>query len=194
MGSEMCIRDRFHFGILFVFLGHVLGLVIPQSWTSTIGITEDTYHVMATVLGSAAGLAALVGLLGLLYRRFMTKSVRLTTTTMDIVTYVLLTLTVTLGCWATVHQQMIVGGYNYRDTIGPWFRSIALFQPRPELMATVPLDYKLHVMAGMVLFSVWPFTRLVHVVSAPVSYPTRPYVIYRSKNGHLGSSSRHYGW
>ncbi|GAE73148.1 respiratory nitrate reductase gamma chain [Cutibacterium acnes JCM 18916] len=48
----------FHFGILFVFLGHVLGLVIPQSWTSTIGITEDTYHVMATVLGSAAGLAA----------------------------------------------------------------------------------------------------------------------------------------
>lgn len=149
---------------------------------------------MATVLGSAAGLAALVGLLGLLYRRFMTKSVCLTTTTMDIVTYVLLTLTVTLGCWATVHQQMIVGGYNYRDTIGPWFRSIALFQPRPELMATVPLDYKLHVMAGMVLFSVWPFTRLVHVVSAPVSYPTRPYVIYRSKNGHLGSSSRHYGW
>ncbi|MRU89657.1 respiratory nitrate reductase subunit gamma, partial [Staphylococcus aureus] len=129
------------------------------------------------VLGSAAGLAALVGLLGLLYRRFMTKSVRLTTTTMDIVTYVLLTLTVTLGCWATVHQQMIVGGYNYRDTIGPWFRAIALFQPRPELMATVPLDYKLHVMAGMVLFSVWPFTRLVHVVSAPVSYPTRPYVI-----------------
>ncbi|MTW00211.1 respiratory nitrate reductase subunit gamma, partial [Streptococcus pneumoniae] len=87
------------------------------------------------VLGSAAGLAALVGLLGLLYRRFMTKSVRFTTTTMDIVTYVLLTLTVTLGCWATVHQQMIVGGYNYRDTIGPWFRSIALFQPRPELMS-----------------------------------------------------------
>ena len=89
---------------------------------------------------------------------------------------------------------MIVGGYNYRDTIGPWFRSIALFQPRPELMATVPLDYKIHVMAGMILFSVWPFTRLVHVVSAPVSYPTRPYVIYRSKNDHLGSSSRHYGW
>ncbi|AOH45181.1 respiratory nitrate reductase subunit gamma [Propionibacterium sp. NM47_B9-13] len=184
----------FHFGILFVFLGHVLGLVFPAPWICAIGITEDAYHVMATVLGGAAGLAALIGLFGLLYRRFVMKSVRLTTTRMDIVTYVLLTLAVALGCWATVHQQMIVGGYDYRNTISPWFRSIALFQPRPALMAAVPLDYKMHVLAGLILLSVWPFTRLVHAISAPVSYPTRPYVVYRSRNQHLEPSSQRYEW
>ncbi|MGK2310438.1 respiratory nitrate reductase subunit gamma [Cutibacterium sp. V970] len=171
----------FHFGVLFVFLGHVLGLVIPASWTAAIGITEDGYHVMATVLGSLAGTCAFVGLLGLLYRRLVVGSVRMATTRMDIVTYVLLTVAMVMGCWATLHQQVLGGGYDYRQTISPWFRSIALLHPQPDLMASVPLDYKMHVLAAMVLISVWPFTRLVHAVSAPLGYVTRPYVVYRSR-------------
>lgn len=184
----------FHFGILFVALGHVMGLAIPESWTQAVGVSEDAYHLIATIPGTLAAVATLVGLVGLIYRRIAVKSVRLATTRMDIVMYVLLGIAVALGSFATVHQQIIGGGYDYRQTISPWFRSIPLLQPAPELMATVPLDYKLHIVAAMILFCVWPFTRLVHVLSAPVGYTTRPYVVYRSRDDELASAPKRRGW
>ncbi len=174
----------FHFGILGVAGGHVVGLLVPKTVTSFVGISEHMYHLGAVVGGSLAGLATLVGLIGLLYRRLVVKSVRLATSTMDIVTYVLLCIPILLGAWATLIHQILGGahGYDYRETISVWFRSILLLQPKPELMIDVPLAFQLHVIAGMLLFCVWPFTRLVHVVSAPVGYLTRPHVVYRSRD------------
>lgn len=176
----------FHFGILFVGLGHVAGLVIPKTWTEALGVSEEMYHLGATLGGGLAGLVTVVGLLGLLYRRLVVKSVRLATTRMDIVTYVLLCIPIALGTAATVMHQVIPGmtghGYDYRETISVWFRSILALSPRPELMAEVPLAFQLHIIAGMLLFCVWPFTRLVHVVSAPLGYLTRPSLVYRSRD------------
>ena len=136
-----------------------------------------------------------MGLAGLVYRRFVVKSVRLATTRNDIVTYVLLTIPIVLGTVATVSSQIFGGheGYNYRETISPWFRSIFTFSPKPELMLDVPMAFKLHVVAGLLLFCVWPFTRLVHVVSAPVGYLTRPQVVYRSRD-RAKPVSRPRGW
>ncbi|WP_165214927.1 respiratory nitrate reductase subunit gamma [Schaalia sp. ZJ1691] len=186
----------FHFGILFVGLGHVMGLLIPQTWTDAIGISHETYHLVATIPGSIAGVATVIGFVGLVYRRLVVKSVRLATTRMDIVTYILLAIPIALGTAATLLTQVFgpEGGYNYRETISVWFRSIFLLQPRPELMTDVPLVFQLHIVAGMLLFCVWPFTRLVHVVSAPVGYVTRPHVVYRSRETQPRKKRADRGW
>lgn len=65
--------------------------------------------------------------------------------------------------------------------MGLWFRRIWILQPHGEVMVNAPLDYQLHALIGMVLFTLWPFTRLVHVFSAPVVYLFRPYIVYRSR-------------
>ena len=187
----------FHFGILFVAAGHVMGLAVPKSLTEAAGVPEHVYHLMAFIPGSLTGLMTLVGLSGLLYRRFVVKSVRLATTRNDKVMYVLLTVPICLGAWATISTQLLGGlhgGYDYRETISPWFRSIFLLSPRPELMADVPLAFKLHIVAGFLLFAIWPFTRLVHAVSAPVGYVTRPYVVYRSREGATSTARTRRGW
>ena len=72
-------------------------------------------------------------------------------------------------------------------------------QPTPELMADVPLLFQLHVLTAFALFALWPFTRLVHVFSAPVGYLFRPYIVYRSRevaadNELVGSHPRRRGW
>lgn len=188
----------FHFGILFVGLGHLMGLVIPNWLTEAVGIHEHLYHLIAVIPGSIAGVMTLVGLAGLIYRRIVVKSVRLATTRNDIIMYVLLLIPVLLGAAATFTTQVLGGldgGYDYRETISPWFRSLFLLSPRPELMADVPLVFKLHIVAGFLLFAIWPFTRLVHVVSAPVGYVTRPYVVYRSREaGTPVGAARPQGW
>lgn len=173
----------FHLGFLLVIGGHVLGLLVPKGWTEAAGVDEHAYHVVATAAGSLAAAMTVVGLVGLLYRRFATKAVRLATTRRDLVTYAFLTVPIGLGTWATVSNQIFgpPGGYDYRDTISPWLRSVLTLAPRPELMAEVPLSFRLHVLAGFALLAVWPFTRLVHAASAPVGYPTRPYVVYRGR-------------
>ena len=174
----------FHFGVLFVFLGHLLGLVIPKTWTEAAGVSQHTYHLVATIPGTIAGLVTIIGLVLLIYRRVVVKSVRVATTRMDVVTYVMLSIPVGLGAVATIVNQVLGGheGYDYRETISVWFRSIFYLHPQAHLMADVPLTFKLHIVAGLLLFCVWPFTRLVHVVSAPVGYVARPPVVYRSRD------------
>ena len=68
-----------------------------------------------------------------------------------------------------------------------WFRGIFRFDLHPELMAQAPLGFQLHGMLAMLLFALWPFTRLVHVFSAPVGYLWRPYIVYRSRDPRLGA-------
>lgn len=186
----------FHFGILFVAFGHLVGLLVPKSITEGAGISEHMYHLGALVGGVGAGTVATIGLLGLLYRRFVTKSVRLATTRNDLIMYVLLSLPVGLGMFATLQNQVFgaAGGYDYRETISPWLRSVLTFQPDATLMAGVPMSFKLHIIAGFLLFAIWPYTRLVHIVSAPVMYPTRPYVVYRSREDRVGATEVPRGW
>ncbi|WP_236842313.1 respiratory nitrate reductase subunit gamma [Boudabousia tangfeifanii] len=186
----------FHLGIIFVGLGHVMGLVFPKAMTNALGISEHSYHLVATIGGSVAALMTVLGLIGLLYRRFVIKSVRLSTSRNDVFMYIMLLIAICLGTTATLVNQVFgeAGGYDYRETIGPWFRSIFYFQPDPALMANVPLTFKLHVIAGLLLFAVWPFTRLVHVLSAPIGYPTRPYVVYRSREAATGAAKPARGW
>ncbi|HLS25950.1 MAG TPA: respiratory nitrate reductase subunit gamma [Beutenbergiaceae bacterium] len=186
----------FHYGILFVALGHFMGLIIPKSWTEAVGIGQTFYHWIATYLGSVAGLATVVGLVILIYRRRKIGPVFLATTRMDKFMYVVLAAPIVLGMWATVQNQILAGGhgYDYRETISPWLRSLFYFQPQPELMADVPYQFRMHVVAAFLLFLVWPFTRLVHAFSAPVQYSTRPYILYRSRESAQGTRAPKRGW
>ncbi|MDP9868779.1 MULTISPECIES: respiratory nitrate reductase subunit gamma [Streptosporangium] len=182
----------FHFGILVVALGHVGGLVIPKSWTEAVGVSEELYHLSAVVLGTIAGIATIGGLAILIYRRRTVGPVFTATTRNDKLMYAVLALTIALGLAATVMANLTGGGYDYRTTVSPWFRSIFTFQPDPTLMTDVPLLFQLHALSALVLFAIWPFTRLVHMLTAPVGYLTRPYIVYRSRDEKRPAARR--GW
>src|SRR5690606_1874933 len=183
-----------HFGILAVVVGHVVGLLIPREWLYAIGIDEHMYHLGATALGTVAAAATIVGLAILIYRRRTTGTVFLATTTMDKVMYLFLGGTIRFGTGATVRFQVLGPGYEYRGTISPWVRSLIFLQPAPELMAGVPLMFQLHVLCATMLFALWPFTRLVHVFSAPIGYLFRPYIVYRSRDAQPRPRPGRRGW
>ncbi|HEX5567176.1 MAG TPA: respiratory nitrate reductase subunit gamma [Streptomyces sp.] len=184
----------FHFGILVVIVGHVLGLLVPSRWTEAIGVGDQLYHITAVTLGTIAGGATLTGMAILIYRRRTVGPVFSATTRNDKLMYLLLALALVLGLAATVAANIAGGGYDYRSTVSPWFRSVFALRPDPALMGGVPLLFQLHALSALVLFAVWPFTRLVHMLTAPVGYLTRPYIVYRSRDARLGSRAPRRGW
>ncbi len=189
----------FHFGMLVVFIGHVVGLVIPESWMNLV-IGEHAYHLQAVILGGLAGIATLVGIVLLIYRRRTTGPVFMATTVNDKAMYVVLVAAIVAGSACTLMGSTPEGAeHDYRETVSPWFRSIWIFQPRGDLMAQAPVYFHIHVMIALVLFCLWPFTRLVHVFSAPIGYLFRPYVVYRSRDVAerselVGSRPQRRGW
>ena len=184
----------FHFGLLGVVGGHIIGLVVPKSWTEAIGVSEDLYHLLAVSLGGLAGLATLAGLAILIYRRRTVGPVFMATTKMDKTMYVFLAAVILLGMWNTVASS-IFGHYDYREGVSPYFRSIFYFQPDPDLISDAPIGFQLHALVAFALFALWPFTRLVHVFSAPIGYLTRPYIVYRSRNeAREGTRAPKRGW
>ncbi|MBV9060557.1 MAG: respiratory nitrate reductase subunit gamma [Pseudonocardiales bacterium] len=187
LGSPM-----FHFGLLAVLGGHVLGILVPASWTAALGLSEFAYHLISVSLGTLSGLATVAGLAILLYRRITVPAVRRATTRIDKVMYTLLTAAILSGMLNTIGGNLVGGGYDYRATVSPWFRSLFTISPHPELMATTPISFQIHNLLVLVLLAIWPYTRLVHVFSAPLGYLTRPYVVYRSRGGVLPPNARRY--
>ena len=184
----------FHFGILMVLIGHIGGLLIPKTWTEAVGITEHAYHLTAVFLGTVAGLCTLIGMAVLIARRRLTGPVFAATTKNDKAMYVVLAAVIVLGLWATVKANLAGDGYDYRETVSPWLRSLFSFSPDPAQMAGVPFGFKAHIVVAFALFAFWPFTRLVHAFSAPVGYLTRPYVVYRSRDTRPGLRPTRPGW
>ncbi|MFI6868804.1 respiratory nitrate reductase subunit gamma [Nocardia sp. NPDC050406] len=188
MGSPL-----FHFGMLGVIGGHVLGVLIPESWTAAVGITEHMYHVVAVSAGSVAGFAVIAGIAILLYRRFTVPAVRKATTNNDKMMYALLAGALVTGMLNTLGSNLLWGTYNYRETVSPWFRSLFTFHPEPELMVGTPWTFQAHGLIVLALIGVWPYTRLVHMFSAPIGYVVRPYVVYRSKETNAVDKRRFAG-
>ncbi len=189
LGSPM-----FHIGMLMVIGGHVVGLLIPKEWLESIGVSEHAYHLVATYAGTLAAALTLAGLAILIYRRRTVGPVFLATTRMDKLMYVVLGVTLAFGTAATVMFQLLGDAYDYRGSVSPWIRSLLTFQPDASLMAGVPLMFQLHILCATALFALWPFTRLVHVFSAPLGYLTRPYIVYRSRDDRMGTRATRPGW
>ncbi|MCE6999102.1 respiratory nitrate reductase subunit gamma [Saccharothrix sp. S26] len=184
----------FHVGLLFVLAGHVGGLLVPASVTRWLGVRDELYHLVSLGAGGLAGLATLVGLGVLLHRRWRTPAVRAATSRDDRLTYPVLAAVLLLGMAATVLTNGVGGGYDYRSTISPWVRGILLLHPDPALMRDVPLPYRLHALAAMALFVLWPFSRLVHALTVPLHYLVRPYIVYRSRDERLAARPAPRGW
>ncbi|MFG2751311.1 respiratory nitrate reductase subunit gamma [Streptomyces xanthophaeus] len=186
----------FHFGMLFVVLGHVVGLLIPMSWTDALGLSDHAYHLLAVSTGAVAGVAAAVGIAVLVHRRFTVPAVRRATHKSDHLMYTVLLGAIVLGLTATVlNSTGMTDGYNYREGISVWFRSLFTFQPDYRLMAGAPLAFRLHVLFGFTLFALIPYSRLVHMFSAPLKYLFRPYVVYRRRDpGQLANRPEKRGW
>lgn len=169
----------FHLGLLAVIGGHVLGILVPKRATEAVGLSEHAYHTVSVATGTTAGIAMTLGFAILLYRRVKVPRVRRTTTGTDRTTYLLLALVIASGMWATIGVNLIGGDYDYRETVGPWFRGLFMFNPDPALMSGAPLIYQLHALAAMLLYALWPFSRLVHAWSAPLAYLRRSPILYR---------------
>jgi nitrate reductase gamma subunit len=185
--SEFLEKDRLkwgslllHYGILFVFSGHVMGVLIPKWLIQSMGINDEMYHLMALSGGIPAGLATAAGLILLLWRRGSVREVSANTSIADWVSLLLLSFVVVVGLFSTLGYSALGSGFDYRATIGPWFRGLLLFRPDAALMAHVPWVFQLHVIAAFLLFAVWPFTRLVHIWSIPLEYIGRGYILYRT--------------
>ncbi len=170
----------FHYGLLFVIAGHVMGLLVPESVTEQLRVRETLYHASALLVGGTAGLAAVAGLAVLLYRRLLTPAVRAATSRSDTVVYPVLA-TVLLAGLAATATTVAHHPYDYRRGVSVWFRSLFELDPDAPAMAHAPLVYQVHALLGLALFALWPFSRLVHALTAPVGYLVRPYVVYRSR-------------
>ncbi|GAB1691964.1 respiratory nitrate reductase subunit gamma [Krasilnikovia sp. M28-CT-15] len=184
----------FHFGILLVALGHIGGLLIPESWTDAAGVSETAYHAVAVSLGTVAGFCTLAGAAILVYRRRTVGPVFSATTRNDKIMYVLLVGTIVLGLGTTVLGNLTGHPHDYRLTVAPWFRSIFVLHPDTSLILQAPIGFRIHALCAWVLFAFWPFSRLVHVFSAPLGYLTRPYIVYRSRDAQLGARASRRGW
>jgi nitrate reductase gamma subunit len=173
----------FHFGLLAVIGGHVVGILIPQSLTDSLGISEGAYRIFSASMGTLAGTAMLAGLAILIVRRLRNPRVAATTRGMDVAVMALLAFMVASGMWNTVVENLINGGYNYRQTVSPWFRGLFLLDPNASLMTrgAIPLSYQLHAVGGWLLIMAWPFSRLVHAWSVPLGYLRRKPIVYRSR-------------
>ncbi len=174
----------FHFALIAVLMGHLVGLLIPKAFTDWIGIDQHTYHAGALYGGGLAGIALIVGLVMLIWRRRSTSAVFKATTWNDKIMYLVLATVIGLGMVATLTGDTTPTGeeHNYRETVSVWFRSLFVFQPDVEAMGAATWQFQTHVVIGMLLFAIIPFTRLVHAFSAPFHYLFRPYIVYRSRD------------
>jgi len=172
----------FHYGALAAVGGHIIGLCIPESVTEWLGISESFYRWFAGIAGGVAGLVTLVGFVGLVYRRARSDRVRRSTTRMDIATHFLLTVLIVMGCWMTFGHNLATNApYNYRDSIGEWWRSLFYLRPDVTAIQGAPLVYQLHAIVAWAFWAFFPFSRLVHAWSIPVAYLGRPYILYRRR-------------
>ena len=149
----------FHGALFFVFLGHVGGVLVPQEVTEFFGVSEHQYHAMALYIGGLAGIALVVGFFLLMRRRFFSRYMKVNTSTM----------------------LNADGAFNYREYIGPWFRSLLYWHPQPALMEHIPVIFKVHMLSWMIVCIIFPFTRLVHCLSIPFNYLRRSPVVYRKR-------------
>ncbi|MFY9179885.1 MAG: respiratory nitrate reductase subunit gamma [Venatoribacter sp.] len=182
--------NLFHVGILFILAGHFVGLLTPHAIYAAV-ITQEAKQLLAMISGGFFGILCLVGLLMLIARRFGNDRVSATSSASDKMILIVLLIQLLLGLGTVVSsaQHIAHDGLTQASEImvalGDWAQNVVTFQAVDAARAIEPVGavYKLHVLLGLTLFVLFPFTRLVHIVSAPVWYLGRKYQIVRVKAG-----------
>ena len=172
----------FHVGVLVIFFGHLVGLLTPIWIFDAMGISHGAKQTLAVVAGGIAGVMALVGGLMLFHRRITDPRIRKTSSFADIGILALLLAQLVLGIGTIFVSLEHLDGYEMTKFMA-WAQGIFTFQSdAASHIADVAWIFKLHLVLGLTIFLVFPFTRLVHMLSAPVRYFLRPgYQIVRSR-------------
>ncbi len=171
----------FHFGIIVILAGHLVGLLTPIAVFDALGISHGAKQILAMVAGGVAGVFCLIGLLLLLHRRLFDERIRINSSFTDILVLVLLLAQLILGlCTITVSMNHLDG--HEMTKFMNWAQHIVTFRGGAhEYISDVALVFKLHLSLGMLILFIWPFTRLVHVFSAPIGFVIRPYQVVRKR-------------
>lgn len=189
-GSSQLLRRRqlmwgsvlFHVGVLLIFGGHVVGLLTPMAIWDALGVSPGAKQITAIGLGGVAGVMGIVGATLLLHRRFFDARVRKASSFADNLIILILWVQLALGL-ATIRValQHLDGGQIVKFM--NWAQGIFTFNPAAAgYVADADLVFKLHITLGLTIFVLFPFSRLVHMLSAPVRYLWRPgYQVVRTK-------------
>jgi nitrate reductase gamma subunit len=175
--------NLFHVGILAVFGGHAVGLLTPHSVFTGLGVSDMTHQMIAIWAGSIFGVIGLIGGVILWMRRMFNRRISATSRGTDkfILSWILITLMIGLSTIPVSIGHANEGNPDVMIALADWVQSIVYLHPQPELLMQVDMVFKIHLFFGMTVFLVFPFTRMVHVWSAPFGYLGRPYQIVRSK-------------
>lgn len=173
--------NLFHFGILFLFFGHTVGLLTPTS-VYTLVMTVPQKQIVAVIAGGIAGTACFVGLTLLLHRRLFDARIRQTSTFMDLAVLILLWVQVSLGL-LTLPFSLGHSDGSAMLTLSHWAQGIVTLQPVDvRTLQGLEWAFLAHLVLGMTIFLVFPFSRLVHIWSAPVWYlGRRGYQVVRTR-------------
>ncbi|WP_312984409.1 respiratory nitrate reductase subunit gamma [Atlantibacter sp.] len=172
--------NLFHIGIIGIFFGHLFGMLTPH-WAYAWFLPMATKQLMAMWLGGICGVLTLVGGLMLLYRRLTNTRVRASSSTADILILALLMIQCALGLLTIPFSAQFMDGSEMLKLVD-WAQAVVTFQGgAATYLDGVAFVYRVHLVLGMTLFLLFPFTRLVHMWSAPVEYFTRRYQIVKSR-------------
>lgn len=177
----------FHIGVLTILFGHLFGLLTPLWLIELLGISHGAKQILAVVVGGVAGVAALLGGAILIHRRLVDPRIRATSSMMDIAILSLLLLQLTLGMLTIfISLQNLDGGEMVKFMM--WAQAIFTFDGNAASYTLgAPLLFQMHIFLGLTIFILFPFSRLVHMLSAPVRYVVlRPgWQIVRSRRGKV---------
>lgn len=187
-GSSQLLRARqlrwgsnlFHIGILFLMAGHTVGLLTPHEIYSLL-ITAPQKQMLAIVSGGIAGTVCFIGLTMLLHRRLFDARIRATSSRMDIAILAILWVQLVLGL-LTLPLSLGHRDGSVMMALSHWAQHIVTFQGgAADYISSVSPVFKAHLVLGMTIFLLFPFSRLVHIWSAPVTYVFRPYQLVRRR-------------
>jgi len=174
--------NLFHVGILVILIGHTGGLLTPVKVFEVMGISHTAKQLTAIVVGGVAGLACLAGIVMLLHRRLSDPRIRRTSSFADIAVLVILLVQLLLGLSSIFVSLDHLDG-SEMVALMTWAQHIVTFQAdAAQFAGGVSPIFKIHLVLGMTIFLIFPFTRLVHIWSAPVWYlGRRGYQIVRTR-------------
>ncbi len=174
--------NLFHGGILFLFFGHLFGQLTPH-WLYEIFVTASQKQLLAVVAGGVAGVLCFIGLTLLLHRRLFDPRIRLTSHRTDIAILLILWVQLCIGLATLPSSLHHVSEPTTMLRLATYLQGIATFQPDATLVAGIEWHFQAHMLLGMTIFLLFPFSRLVHVWSGfgTMAYLFRPYQISRSR-------------
>lgn len=178
--------NLFHAGILFLFFGHLFGQLTPHAVYELL-LTAPQKQMLAVIAGGIAGSACFIGLSLLLHRRLFDPRIRLTSHRTDIAILVILWVQLALGLATLPSSWHHAGEPTTMLRLASYLQGIATFSPNAELVAGVEWHFQVHMLLGMTIFFLFPFSRLVHVWSGfgSIGYLLRPYQLVRSRRLNL---------